>query len=234
MFYRAETMLIAAAVLPALFLLIRVYKADRLERESPGLIIRLVIRGALATFAAMITEEIGSALLAFIFTRSSLITELLMYFFVVGLSEEGFKYLLLKGKTWKDPEFNCQFDGIVYAVSVSLGFALLENIGYVFMYGLETALVRALTAVPGHACFGVFMGVFYGAAKRYQHWNDPLASKLCRIGAVAVPVFLHGCYDFFAASDSGDFTALFLIFVAAMFIGSLILIRHLSRHDRYI
>ena len=89
-----------------------------------------------------------------------------MYFGVVAFSEEGAKYFLLKRRTWNSAAFNCQFDGVVYAVFVSLGFALWENISYVLMYGLSTALVRAVTAVPGHACFGVFMGVWYGLAKR--------------------------------------------------------------------
>ena len=90
----------------------------------------------------------------------------IMYFGIVAFSEEGAKYFLLRRRSWHSAAFNCQFDGVVYAVFVALGFALWENISYVLMYGLSTALVRAVTAVPGHACFGVFMGVWYGLAKR--------------------------------------------------------------------
>jgi hypothetical protein len=45
--------------------------------------------------------------------------------------------------------FSQKFDGIVYAVFVSMGFAAIENIMYVFDYGYQTGLVRAFTAVPG-------------------------------------------------------------------------------------
>lgn len=70
------------------------------------------------------------------------------------------------------------------------------------MYGLGTALVRAVTAVPGHACFGVFMGAWYGLAKRYQGLGREGVSKLCRILALLFSAFLHGCYDFIATLEN--------------------------------
>ena len=86
--------------------------------------------------------------------------QIILYFVIVAIAEESSKYFFLKKRTWNNPEFNCQYDGVVYAVFVSLGFALWENINYVLSYGFSTAIVRAITAIPGHACFGVFMGVF--------------------------------------------------------------------------
>ena len=154
--------LIAAAAVPAVFLLIRVYHADRLEPEPSGLLLSLILRGVFATVIAMVLEELGSALLGSVYAENSLPYNIIMYFVIVAFSEEGAKYILLRRRTWRSDAFNCQFDGVVYAVFVSLGFALWENLGYVAMYGLSTALVRAVTAVPGHACFGVFMGVYYG------------------------------------------------------------------------
>jgi hypothetical protein len=193
LFY-VNPILIAAAVIPAIVLLRFVYKEDRLDKESPGLLLSLVIFGILSTFAAIVTEQIGEAILGILLPQSSTAYNVLLYFVVVALSEEGFKYLLLKKRTWYSGEFNCQFDGIVYAVFVALGFALWENISYVLMYGLGTAAVRAVTAVPGHACFGVFMGAFYGLAKRYDNFGDEYRSRRCRRFAVLVPVLLHGSH----------------------------------------
>ena len=190
LFY-VNPILIAAAVIPAIVLLRFVYKEDRLDKESPGLLLSLVIFGILSTFAAIVTEQIGEAILGILLPQSSTAYNVLLYFVVVALSEEGFKYLLLKKRTWYSSEFNCQFDGVVYAVFVALGFALWENISYVLMYGLGTAAVRAVTAVPGHACFGVFMGAFYGLAKRYDNFGDEYRSRRCRRLAVLVPVLLH-------------------------------------------
>ena len=128
LFFYANPVLIAAAVLPAIFLLIQINKADKLDREPPGMILNLVFWGAVSTALAVYTERLGTTVLDALWPEDSLIYRLLMYFVVVGLSEEGFKYLLLRRHSWNSPFFNCQFDGVVYAVSVGLGFALWENI----------------------------------------------------------------------------------------------------------
>ena len=234
MFFYVNPILIAAAVLPALFLLRYVYRADRLEKEPAGLLISLVFYGILATFAAIITEQVGETLLARFLPAYSMAYNVLLYFVVVALSEEGFKYLLLKKRTWRSGEFNCQFDGVVYAVFVSLGFALWENISYVAMYGLGTAAVRAVTAVPGHACFGAFMGAFYGLAKRYDNLGDWGRSRQCRRLAVLVPVVLHGAYDFIATLEFDGYAWIFVAFVAVLFFLTYRMIKRLSRDDRFI
>ena len=233
LFY-VNPILIAAAVIPAIVLLRFVYKEDRLDKESPGLLLSLVIFGVLSTFAAIVTEQIGEAILGILLPQSSTAYNVLLYFVVVALSEEGFKYLLLKKRTWYSSEFNCQFDGVVYAVFVALGFALWENISYVLMYGLGTAAIRAVTAVPGHACFGVFMGAFYGLAKRYDNFGDEYRSRRCRRLAVLVPVLLHGTYDFIATYEYDGYAWIFVVFVVLLFAAAYRRIKKLSRDDRFI
>ena len=234
LFFYVNPILIAAAVIPAIFLLIQINKADKLEKEPPSLLISLVIRGAVSTALAVYTERLGTQILDSLWSEDRLIYRVLMYFVVVGLSEEGFKYLLLKRHTWRSPYFNCQFDGVVYAVAVGLGFALWENIDYVVMYGMGTALVRAVTAVPGHACFGVFMGAFYGMARRYENYGYEEASKRCRRLAVIVPMILHGIYDFIATSESSSSEWVFLLFVVALFLVTSKMVKNLSNEDHYI
>ena len=226
--------LIAAAVVPAVFLLIRVYRADRLEPEPSGLLLSLILRGVFATVIAMVLEVLGSALLGSVYAENSLPYNVIMYFVIVAFSEEGAKYILLRRRTWRSDAFNCQFDGVVYAVFVSLGFALWENLGYVAMYGLSTALVRAVTAVPGHACFGVFMGAFYGLAKRYDNFGDEYRSRRCRRLAVLVPVLLHGTYDFIATYEYDGYAWIFVAFVVLLFAAAYRMIKKLSRDDRFI
>ena len=225
---------IAAAVLPAIFLLVHVYRADKLEKEPAPLLISLVLYGIAATFIALVLERAGSFLLGLWFEEGSVAYNAIMYFGIVAFSEEGAKYFLLRRRTWHSAAFNCQFDGVVYAVFVALGFALWENISYVLMYGLSTALVRAVTAVPGHACFGVFMGVWYGLAKRLHGQGRDSASKLCRVLALLLPALLHGCYDFIASIESVHYGWLFAAFVAILFVLAFILVRRQARHDRYI
>lgn len=225
--------LILAAVIPAVVLLVKVYRSDHLERESPYLIGRLVISGIISTFFALVSERILGALLSMAVPLDSRLYGILLYFGVVAVSEEVAKYVLLRMRTWNDAEFNCQFDGIVYATAVSLGFALWENISYVTMYGFSTALIRAITAVPGHACFGVFMGIFYGLAKSNDYIGRVRQAKAYSVLSVVVPVLLHGAYDYIATISSDDLSWLFIVFVLVLFVVSYILVGKMAKNDRY-
>ena len=64
-------LLIIAAIVPAVFLMIKVYRSDRLEREDPALLRRLVLVGVLSTFIALVLEWIGEKLLGLFFDESS-------------------------------------------------------------------------------------------------------------------------------------------------------------------
>ena len=227
-------LLILAAVLPAAYLMIRVYRSDRLEPEPPRMVIGLVLLGVISTGLAGGAEQLGDAILRYFgLEDGSLLYNALFYFLVVGPAEEGFKYAVLRWRTWRHPAFDCQYDGVVYAVFVSLGFALWENIGYVLMFGWSTAIARALTAVPGHACFGVFMGAWYGVAKRYELYGYERESKRSRWLCVIVPALIHGCYDFIASLESEVFVLVFLAFVIVMFITALRFVKRLSKRDQY-
>lgn len=234
MVFYTNPILIAAAIIPAVWLLRYVYRADVLEKEPGGLLLSLVLRGIVATFLALLTERLGSSILYLFFKEDTLVPHFLMYFVVVALSEEGFKYLLLYRRTWHSPDFNCRFDGVVYAVFVSLGFALWENIQYVSMMGLFAAAVRALTAVPGHACFGVFMGAWYGMARWYENYGEYDKSRRYRRLALIVPTLLHGCYDFIATINGTLFGMIFVVFVVLMFAAARGTVMRLSQDDRYI
>jgi len=224
-------LLLVLAVLPAVLLCVQVYRSDRVEKEPLGLLLSLLVGGVFATVPALWAERLGSALLGRLLPEGSLAYAIVYYIGVVGLAEEGCKYLLLHRRSWRDPQFNYQFDGIVYAVFVSMGFALWENIHYVAAYGFSTALVRAVTAVPGHGCFAVFMGAWYGAAKGWELQGCPNRSRLCRCCALGLSVLLHGLYDL-AAGLSGAYSWLFGGFVLLLFGASFLLTRHCSRRDR--
>ena len=225
--------LIAAAVIPAIFLLVKVYRSDRLEKEAPVLLRRLVLAGIVSTQIALLLERISSNILYYFFEYDSTLYRVLLFFVCVGVSEEGAKYFMLKRNTWRSPEFNCIFDGIVYAAFVSLGFALWENISYVMHYGFANAIVRAFTAIPGHACFGVFMGAFYSASKMYEYQGDKQKSKLYGLCSVFVPVVIHGAYDYIATINDEGISIYFVVFIAVLFFVTNKVIQDMSRNDRY-
>ena len=204
-------------------------RCEKTGRNRDG----LVLLGVVSTLLASLSEQLGDFVLAYFVPEQSRLYPILLYFGVVAFSEEGFKYLLLKRQTWQSPHFNCLFDGVVYATFVSLGFALWENIGYVLRFGLATAVARAITAVPGHACFGVFMGVWYGVAKRKELAGELSAARWSRFFAVLVPALLHGLYDYIATQQTEELTGAFLGFVALLFLVAYVLAVRTARQDRY-
>ena len=224
--------LIFAAVIPALILMVKVYSSDKIEKESPRLLIRLVEAGILAALLALIEEKVGQWLIRLLIPQDTELFYLVLFFIVVGLSEESSKYLFMKKRTWDNPEFNYQYDGAVYALFTSLGFALWENISYVLDYGFSTALVRAVTAIPGHASFGVFMGVFYGAAKRAEVHGDSQKSRLYRILGVVTATLMHGAYDYLATSETGSGSFWFFVYVVLLFIFAYRTVSRSSKNDK--
>lgn len=223
---------VTAALVPAFFLIRYIYVHDTIETEPPLLLLNLVLWGVLAALAASMLEMIGQALLGSFVPASSPNYVFYFAFLVVAATEEGMKYLFLYRKTWRDPNFNCRFDGIVYAAFVSLGFAGFENILYVFQYGLSVALPRAILAIPGHLGFSVFMGFFYSRAKRRYDIGQITTGRIHLLLAYLAPVFLHGVYDSCCMLGSNMSTVVFLLFVAAMYFIVIRLIKRESRTDR--
>ena len=109
-----------AAIGPAIYLLCYIYKQDKIEKEPTKMLVQLFFLGCLAGVIACVLEEIGTVVLNKFVDPNSPAGEIMMAFFIVAVAEEGAKFLLLKKRTWKDPNFNFRFDGVVYAVFVSL------------------------------------------------------------------------------------------------------------------
>lgn len=231
-----QFVLIPAAVVPAILLMLQVYRADRLEREPPKLLWQLALLGVLSVIPPVIWGLVLTHLLGLVLPEETVLYAIIDNFLIVALAEEGSKYLMLRLRTWRSPEFNCQFDGVVYAVFVSLGFALFENILYVIFNGLGTAIVRALVSVPGHAAFGVFMGVFYGLARKYANLGDRKTSRIYRVLAVVVPMCVHGTFDLILDLTASNwlFLLVFLVFIIALFTVTSVLITKASKRDQTI
>ncbi|GAE91343.1 hypothetical protein JCM21714_291 [Gracilibacillus boraciitolerans JCM 21714] len=112
-----------------------------------------------------------------------------------GLFEEFFKWFIFLFTTYKYSKFDTVYDGIVYGVSISLGFATVENILYLFANGIEFAVSRAIFPVSSHALFGVIMGYYIGRAK-FAKGKGVMYLLL----SLLLPTLLHGFYDFIIES----------------------------------
>ena len=225
---------ILAAIVPAILLMSYIYRKDTIEKEPVQLLWRLVLMGCLAGIVAMILEMIGQRILDSRVSQDDSRYIYYMAFCVVAMAEEGAKMFLMKKVTWNDPNFNYKFDGIVYAAFTSLGFAAFENIGYIFSYGLSIALSRAIFAIPGHLGFSVFMGIFYGLARKCKNRGDNIGSSSFLVLSYVFPVLLHGFYDSCCMSGTTESSLVFFAFVAVMYIIVINVVKLESRNDERI
>lgn len=199
------------ALAPVLILLVYVYFRDKYEKEPVKLILKGILFGAIIIFPVGLVEN-------FIITFGTNFGKLGKAawdgFIVAGATEEIFKFLAVLLLVWRNRNFNEKFDGIVYAVSVSLGFAAIENLFYVFSNSnsMQVGLLRAFTAVPGHTIFGIVMGFYLGLA-RFSTNNR--SKWLFR--AFLVPWFLHGLYDFLLMSGHPILLLIFIPFLIYLY-----------------
>ncbi len=190
-----KLLILTAALLPSIALLYYIWKKDR-QKEPTSWLAKAVAWGVAVCIPVAIIEMGIDAALFGEKAPSSLIDTTVMAFFVAALPEESFKLLALWLLLRKNPYYDEHFDGIVYAVCVGLGFATIENIGYVFNQDdwVTTAILRSLLSVPGHYAFAILMGYYYSV----YHFVDK--SPKVAICILLVPILAHGVYDAIAMS----------------------------------
>ena len=223
--------LLMLAVIPVVILLVYIYHKDPVEKEPGKLLALLLMWGVLSIIPVILLEGAGITLLQY-WPYYDLTFLLLENFLVIALVDEGCKFFFLWWRTWKNPAFDYAFDGIVYAVFVSMGFALAENIGYVFEYGFYTAVFRSFTAIPGHCVFAVFMGYFYAQAAAARVDGNASKVRSNMLLAVFVPMLCHGTYDVLATINDEVTLAIFFVFLIAMVAVGISMVRREARKAR--
>lgn len=182
--------IITAGIAPGLAILSYFYLKDQYEMEPLYMVVRTFIFGALLVFPIMFIEYVLE-------TENVFPSSFLQAFFASSLLEEFFKWFIFYFTIYSHFHFDEHYDGIVYGVSISLGFATLENILYLIANGVEFAFGRAIFPVPSHALFGVIMGYYLGKSK---FSNDRL-KKRWLFYSLVIPFLLHGTYNYILLSN---------------------------------
>jgi RsiW-degrading membrane proteinase PrsW (M82 family) len=178
-------LLFVLAIAPSVFLIWFFRHSDKYKHESTKLMTVTFILGAFSILPAVFFEYV----LAGIIPKGPDIISTFIYFLVgVGLVEESLKFLSVRVYAYRSILFDEPMDGIVLGVTAALGFATIENIGYVFQFGIATAIVRAIVSVPSHALWGAIVGFYLGEAKVKN--NSTIALR-----GLAIAIFLHGLFD---------------------------------------
>jgi RsiW-degrading membrane proteinase PrsW (M82 family) len=221
--------LLALAIAPSIAILVFIYSKDKYDKEPLKFLLMLFGLGCLTVIPACILEMLIQLAAGF---DDSLPSVLLEAFFGVALIEEAVKYFVLRAAAGRRCRyFNQLFDGIVYSVYVSLGFATIENILYVLQGGLSTGIMRALTAVPCHAITAVAMGYYLGIGRFRVDGRD--RRKYMALSFI-VPVILHGIYDFLVLSGNVILILIFIPFVIFLYIFAFRKIKRLAAHNHIV
>ncbi len=156
------SLLLILAILPTIIIFMFILGHDRYNKEPRGLIIKLFIVGTLTVIPAIMLERMFPETL-----YPTWIDILISAFVGVALIEEGVKYLGARLFSYRHRAYDEIYDGVIYCVCVSLGFATVENILYVMQTGVSPAIIRAVTAVPALTIFAVVMGYYMSMGKFY-------------------------------------------------------------------
>lgn len=184
------SLLFILAALPVVVILIYIYRKD-VNKEPKKQLFKAFLAGCFTVIPASIMEIMLGP-----FTPSSpVLGGMFEGFVVAAFSEELWKLLLFMVFIWSSRHFDEYFDGIIYAVYISMGFACIENFMYVFspdnfIESYSTAAVRAIVSVPGHFLFAVAMGYYLSLAK-----FDRAKRSSHLFMALLAPVTLHGTFD---------------------------------------
>lgn len=201
--------LLFIAILPVYLIGLYIYKKDK-DKESKKLLIKLFIFGIISCIPAVILELIIGSF----FGNQTNMNMVIMFFYVlisIAFIEEICKWFFIYNITYNSHEFDHIYDAIVYCVFLSLGFAAFENIFYIFDGGFKIAFLRAVSAIPGHACYAVAMGNYLGLAKMYFFENNKQSEKRNLVLSIIIPTILHGLYDYCLFTGNFIFLIIFLI-----------------------
>lgn len=190
---------------PVVALMSFFYLKDEFHEPIP-LIVRSFLMGCLLVFPIMFVQH------AFI-AEGFILNKFFESFLQIALLEEFLKWFIFMFTMYHHDEFDDHYDGIVYAVAISLGFASVENILFLLTNGIEYAFSRAVFPVSSHALFGVVMGYYFGKAKvRVSR------TKLNLLLAFLLPFILHGFYNFLLQTVTSNIFYYLIPFMAVLWI----------------
>lgn len=217
-------LLLVLAVMPVVIICTYIYSKDR-NKEPWPLLIKLFFLGIGSCFLVLFISDIVFKIFPFMDKDTSFMNffEVMAYSFIgVALIEEFCKWLMSFAGAYFHKAYDEVYDGIVYAVYVSLGFACLENILYVFAsHSIAVGISRGILSVPGHACDAVFMGYYLSLAKVYASQGNKAQERKNLVLSVLVPTILHGIYDFCLFVDIDAILLVFFAFVIALYVFSI-------------
>lgn len=190
--------LITLGFAPGIFWLWLIYQRDRYIPAPVHLVVRTFLWGIAVSVPVVIVEVVLMQITGFQFSTDiepNLAEVAYVSFIVAGMTEELAKYLVIKKTIFDSPYFRQPLDGVIFSAAAALGFASIENVGYMVSFGPEVILVRGPVSTLAHVLFSMTFGYALGARKLGKLW--PQVPGLALIAAMT----LHGLFDYLLLAD---------------------------------
>ena len=229
-------LILLVALLPVAILVYYIYHKDKKSPEPTSQLVKAFLLGVLSAPLSFCISIPLALIGAYPVEPTNILGSVSYSFLGAAIPEEITKFFMMWLLLRRNRYFDEKMDGIVYAVCVSLGFAALENVIYLFSNAdayLSVGIGRAIFSVPGHFCFGILMGYYYSLAKFY-----PKTPKKNKALILIAPIIVHGLFNsiLFVMSVtpaiSGILLVVFLVFCHKMWkYGSMRIKEHLQRDE---
>ena len=202
--------LILLAIYPSIAFILWIYLKDKYDKEPIKLLGKFFILGIFISIIGVLFEEF----LININKYSG--NDYIIYssFIVAGFTEEGLKAIFLILNTINEKNFNEKLDGIIYSIFLSLGFATVENIIYLYFEDasniLSVSIIRGIISVPAHMMFAITMGYYIS---KYKFSNNKAKKREYIVLSILVPILLHGIFDLLLIANFKFSKVIFILYL---------------------
>jgi RsiW-degrading membrane proteinase PrsW (M82 family) len=206
-------------IAPAIFLVLLMLGNGAMEKKAWQLFLSSYFFGLLAAIPMIVVFYYVKH---YWLEHASSIRRILFFAFaVVALTAELFKFLILRYKYITSDALTKPFDGILYAIMISMGYTTAANVFFFFEWDYTNSLSIVLYSTPFANIFtGIILGFFIGMGK----FRKP--SFIDSITGLGAAIFFQGFYNFCLFSE--DYLLLSLVAVGTLIICIMLSIKSLN------
>ena len=211
-----------------------VYYRDK-NKEPVKILIEMFLAGIASTFiSVMLSLLLGKIVPGYteLYNSKNYVGLYASSLISVALLQEFSKWVLVYILGYNNKEYDEPYDMIVYALFLSLGFAFIENLIYVYDGGVYISLFKVFGDVILQACMGIFIGYFISLAKLAHMDNKPYIKYI--ILSLFVPCLLHSILDYLLVLGNNVFIFLFGVVIVISYYFAYKNISRLSSMNRVI
>ena len=223
-------------IIPIIIIMIYIYRKDKIEKEPISLLLLLFISGIISAFIYLFINNFLIKWFPFLnnnYNELNMIELVFKSLIVIAFLEELIKWFSVYLITWKNKNFNHQFDPIIYCIMVSLGFALVESFIYskfFINFGFITILIRSLISVPCQAIFATISGYYLGNAKYFKlNYGNSNMYIIYIIYSLLVPTAIHFIFDLLLIKNIKLHLYIFGLFIVFIYSIAFIIINKISK-----